>query len=88
MKGGKRVKAAVRGLGQTGVPGPVQRVSEVASDRHALDQRVEHLRNVRDGHRLAHARQRRGHDPRAVQLDDQDRDSAGRITAPDGGSAA
>jgi hypothetical protein len=72
-------------LSQTGVPGPVQRVSEVASDRHALDRCVEHLR---DGHRLAHARQRRGHDLRAVQFDDQDRDGAGRIAASDGGSAA
>jgi hypothetical protein len=85
---GQPVKAAVRGLCQTGVPGPVQRVSEVASDRHALDRCVEHFRNARDRHRLAHGRQRRGHDPRAVQFDDQDRDSAGRITAPDGGSAA
>jgi hypothetical protein len=75
-------------LSQTGVPGPVQRVSEVASDRQALNRCVEHLRDVRDGHRLAHARQRRGHDLRAVQFDDQDRDGAGRIAAPDGGSAA
>jgi hypothetical protein len=72
-------------LSQTGVPWPVQRVSEVASDRRALDRCVEHLR---DGHRLAHARQRRGHDLRAVQFDDQDRDGAGRIAASDGGSAA
>jgi hypothetical protein len=70
--GGYRVKAAVRVLCQTGVPTPVQRVSEVASDRH----------------RLAHARQRRGHDLRAVKLDDQDHDGARRIAAPDGGSAA
>jgi hypothetical protein len=53
-----------------------------------LDRCVEHLRDVRDRHRLAHARQRRGHDLRAVQVDDQDRDGAGRITAPDSGSAA
>jgi hypothetical protein len=33
------------------------------------------------------ARPRRGPDLRAVQLDDQDRDGAGRIAAPDGGSA-
>jgi hypothetical protein len=75
-------------LGQTRLPGPVQRVSEVASDRDALDRCVEHLRDVRDGHRLAQARQRRGHDLRAVQFDDRDRDGAGRIAAPDGGSAA
>jgi hypothetical protein len=72
-------------LCQTGVPGPVQRVSEVASDRRALDRCVEHLRG---GHRLSHARQHRGHDLRAVQFDDQDRDGAGRIAASDGGSAA
>jgi len=68
--------------------GPSQLVSEVASDRHALDRCAEHVRDARDGHRLAHARLRRGHDPRAVQLDDQDRDGAGRIAAPDGSSSA
>jgi hypothetical protein len=70
-------------LCHTRLPGPVQRVSEVASDRHALDRCVEHLRDVRDRHRLAHARQRRG-DLRAVQFDDQDRDggsTARRATA-------
>jgi hypothetical protein len=60
----------------------------VASDRRAFDRCVEQLRDVRDRHRLAHARPRRGHGLRAVQLDDQDRDGAGRIAAPDGGSAA
>jgi hypothetical protein len=46
------------------------------------------LRDARDWHGLAHARQRRGHDLRAVQLDDQDSDDAGRIAVPDGGSTA
>ena len=43
-----RVEAAVRVLSQTGVPGSVQRVSEVVSDRHALDRCAEHLRDARD----------------------------------------
>ena len=45
-------RSAVRVLSQTGVPGSVQRVSEVASDRHALDRCVEHLRDARDRYRL------------------------------------
>jgi hypothetical protein len=53
-----------------------------------LDRCIEQLHDVRDGHRLAHARQRRGHDLRAVQFDDQDSDDAGRIAVPDGGSTA
>jgi hypothetical protein len=57
-------------------------------DRYALDRCIEQLHDVRDGHRLAHARQRRGHDLRAVQFDDQDSDDAGRIAVPDGGSTA
>jgi hypothetical protein len=43
----------VRVLCQTGVPGPVQRGSEVASGRHALDRCVEYLRDARGRHRLA-----------------------------------
>jgi hypothetical protein len=39
-------------LCQTGVPGPVQRVSEVVSDRHALDRCAGHLRDARDRYRL------------------------------------
>jgi hypothetical protein len=53
-----------------------------------LDRCVAQLRDVRDRHRVARARQRRGHDLRAAQLDDQDRDGAGRIAAPDGSSTA
>jgi hypothetical protein len=82
--------------GRSGRPGAVpdrrsgaaRHVSEAASGRHALDRYAGHVRDARDRHRLAHARPRRGHDLRAVQLDDRDRDGAGRIAAPDGGSAA
>jgi hypothetical protein len=49
---GQRVEAAVRVLCQTGVPGPVQRVSAVVSDRHASDRCAEHLRDARDRYRL------------------------------------
>jgi len=49
---GQRVEAAVRALCQTGVPGPVQRVSAVVSDRHASDRCAEHLRDARDRYRL------------------------------------
>jgi hypothetical protein len=49
---GQRVEAAVRVLCQTGVPGPVQRVSAVVPDRHASDRCAEHLRDARDRYRL------------------------------------
>jgi len=79
---------AVQVLCLTASAGSAQRVSEVAAGRPDLDRCAGHWRNARDGHRLAHARPRRGHDLRTAQPDDQHRDSAGRIAAPDGGLSA